>query len=217
MSAALPALLLGIARMGYRGRISERALSSLVAHAEEHGMETVLEWIRDDSGLLEAPSWQFYPYFSFTSFRKPRSLLDRRHVMPSVNKAILIGHLGRDPEVRYTESGTAVANFSIATTDRWTDATSGEKKERTEWHRIVAWGKLAEVAGEYLAKGKPVYVEGSLQTREWTDRDGNKRYTTEVRAQRMQLLYGREGAQAVPASLAGEEPLPAAHDEDVPF
>jgi single-strand DNA-binding protein len=101
--------------------------------------------------------------------------------MASVNKVILVGNLGRDPEVRYTTSGTAVANFTMATTDRWNDQ-SGERKERTEWHRIVVWAKQAEIVGEYLRKGRQVYVEGSLQTREWTDREGNKRYTPEVRA-----------------------------------
>jgi single-strand DNA-binding protein len=114
--------------------------------------------------------------------------------MASVNKVILLGNLGRDPEVRFTQGGTPVANFTMATTDRWSDP-SGEKKEKTEWHRIVVWGKQAEIAGEYLRKGRPVFVEGSLQTREWTDRDGNKRYTTEVRAQRLQLL-GRPTIEA---------------------
>ena len=107
--------------------------------------------------------------------------------MASVNKVILIGNLGRDPEIRYTPGGSPVANFTMATTERWTDP-NGEKKEKTEWHRIVVWGKQAEIAAEYLRKGRQVYIEGSLQTREWTDRDGNKRYTTEVKAQRLQLL-----------------------------
>ena len=120
--------------------------------------------------------------------------------MASVNKAILIGNLGRDPEVRHTAGGIPVANFTMATTDRWNDAVSGEKKERTEWHRIVVWGKQAEIAGEYLRKGRQVYVEGSLQTREWTDREGNKRQTTEIRAQRFQML-GRPGE-------SGDSPAP---------
>jgi len=111
--------------------------------------------------------------------------------MAGVNKVILIGNLGRDPEVRYTASGQPVANFTMATTERWNDA-AGERKERTEWHRIVVWGKQAEIAGEYLRKGRQVYVEGSLQTREWTDREGNKKQTTEVTAQRFQML-GRQG------------------------
>jgi|SRR5215831_14309805 len=144
--------------------------------------------------------------------------------MASVNKVILIGNLGRDPEVRYTQGGSAVANFTMATTDTWQDP-SGEKKERTEWHRIVVWGKQAEIVGEYLRKGRPVYVEGSLQTREWTDREGNKRYTTEVRAQRIQFL-GRpddRGAQAQsgPAPVAAEdsgEPGGGGYSEDdIPF
>ena len=118
--------------------------------------------------------------------------------MASVNKVILIGNLGRDPELRYTASGTPVANFTMATSERWTDA-SGEKKERTEWHRIVVWAKQAEIVGEYLRKGKQVYIEGSLQTRDWTDREGNKRYTTEVRAQRVQMLGKPDDRQTVTA------------------
>ena len=140
--------------------------------------------------------------------------------MASVNKVILLGNLGRDPEVRFTQGGTPVANFTMATTDRWNDP-SGEKKEKTEWHRIVVWGKQAEIAGEYLKKGRPVFVEGSLQTREWTDRDGNKRYTTEVRAQRLQLLgrpddRGGSGGGAAPAEDAGE-PAGSFAEDDIPF
>ena len=112
--------------------------------------------------------------------------------MASVNKVILVGNLGRDPEVRYTQSGQAVANFTLATTDRWTDKQTGEKQERTEWHRIVVWGKQAELARDYLSKGKQLYVEGRLQTREWEDRDGNKRQTTEVVCQNFQFLGRRE-------------------------
>ena len=139
--------------------------------------------------------------------------------MASVNKVILLGNLGRDPEVRFTQGGTPVANFTMATTDRWSDP-SGEKKEKTEWHRIVVWGKQAEIAGEYLKKGRPVFVEGSLQTREWTDREGNKRYTTEVRAQRLQLL-GRPddrgaSAGAAPAEETGE-PSGGFAEDDIPF
>lgn len=107
-----------------------------------------------------------------------------------VNKCILIGNLGADPEVRYTPSGQAVANFRIATSENWTDR-EGQKQERTEWHRIVAWGKLAELAGEYLSKGRQVYIEGRLQTRQWDDREGQKRYTTEIVAQNMTFLGGR--------------------------
>ena len=134
--------------------------------------------------------------------------------MASVNKVILIGNLGRDPEVRHTTGGTAVANFTMATTERWNDP-SGERKERTEWHRIVLWAKQAEVAGEYLRKGQQVYIEGSLQTREWTDRDGNKRYTTEVRGQRMMML-GKAGGDRQPVETpAGGD---AAYvEDDVPF
>jgi single-strand DNA-binding protein len=111
--------------------------------------------------------------------------------MASVNKVILIGNLGADPEVRYTQSNQAVANFRIATTDTWTDR-EGQKQERTEWHNIVAWAKLGEICGQYLKKGKQVYVEGRLQTRQWEDKDGGKRYTTEIVATTMQML-GRPG------------------------
>ncbi|HVE86479.1 MAG TPA: single-stranded DNA-binding protein [Myxococcales bacterium] len=111
-----------------------------------------------------------------------------------VNKVILIGNLGRDPEVRFTPSGQAVANFTIATNESWTDK-QGQKQERTEWHRIVVWGKLAELCGEYLSKGRQAFVEGRLQTREWTDKEGKKNYTTEVVAQNVQFLGSRgEGA-----------------------
>jgi single-strand DNA-binding protein len=108
----------------------------------------------------------------------------------SVNKVILIGHLGADPEVRYTPSGTPVANFRIATGESWTDK-QGQRQERTEWHRIVAWNKTAELVGEYLSKGRQVYIEGRLQTRQWDDRDGNKRYTTEIVANQVTFLGGR--------------------------
>jgi single-strand DNA-binding protein len=139
--------------------------------------------------------------------------------MASVNKVILVGNLGRDPEVRYTTSGTPVANFTLATTDRWSDPASGERKERTEWHRIVVWGKQAEIAGEYLRKGKQVYVEGSLQTREWTDREGNKRYTTEIRTLRFQMLGSRddrpiETPQPTPAVAEQEAGY---EEDDIPF
>lgn len=137
--------------------------------------------------------------------------------MASVNKVILLGNLGRDPEIRYTQSGTAVANFTMATSERWNDP-SGEKRERTEWHRIVVWGKQAEIASEYLRKGRQVYIEGSLQTREWTDRDGNKRYTTEVRAQRLQLLGRPDDRQNAPAAAEEEVAEPGGYSEDdIPF
>ena len=112
--------------------------------------------------------------------------------MASVNKAILIGNLGRDPELRHTNNGTPVCEFSIATSDRWQDK-SGETQERTEWHRIIVWGRQGENAARYLSKGRSVYVEGRIQTREWTDKDGNKRYTTEIVANTVQFLGGRDG------------------------
>ena len=107
-----------------------------------------------------------------------------------VNKVILIGNLGKDPEVRFTPSGQAVANFNIATNESWMDK-SGQKQERTEWHKIVVWGKLGELCGEYLSKGRQCYIEGRLQTREWTDKEGKKNYTTEIVAQNVQFLGGR--------------------------
>lgn len=110
--------------------------------------------------------------------------------MRGVNKVILVGNLGRDPEIRYTRDGTAVANLNLATTETWNDA-QGQRQERTEWHRVVAFGKLAEIAKEYLSKGRQVYIEGRLQTRSWDDKDGNKRYTTEVKADQMVMLGGR--------------------------
>jgi len=113
--------------------------------------------------------------------------------MASVNKVILIGNLGRDPEVRYTPNGSAVCNISLATTRNWKSKESGERQEETEWHRVVFYDRLAEIAGEYLKKGRPVYVEGRLKTRKWTDKDGAEKYTTEIIATEMQLLGGREG------------------------
>lgn len=113
--------------------------------------------------------------------------------MASVNKVIIVGNLGRDPEMRSFPSGDRVANVTIATTDRWKDKTSGEMKEATEWHRVVFNGRLAEIAGEYLRKGSQVYVEGSLRTRKWTDKDGVEKYTTEIRADEMKMLGKREG------------------------
>ena len=120
--------------------------------------------------------------------------------MAGINKVILVGRLGRDPEVRYTPDGAAVANFSIATSEEWKDKTTGEKKERTEWHRIVAFRKLGEICGEYLSKGKQVYVEGRLQTRSW-EKDGVTRYTTEIVAYDVQFLGGRDSA------ISDEPPL----------
>jgi single-strand DNA-binding protein len=111
----------------------------------------------------------------------------------SVNKVILVGRLGQNPEVRYTPSGAAVANFSVATNESWSDK-SGQKQERTEWHKVVVWGKLAELCSQYLAKGRQVYLEGRLQTRQWQDKDGQTKYTTEVQAQTVQFLGGQAGA-----------------------
>ncbi len=140
-----------------------------------------------------------------------------------INKAILVGNLGRDPEIRYTASGMAVANFSIATTDRWKDKSSGEMKERTEWHKIVAWGKLGEICGEYLSKGRQVYIEGRIQTREWQDKDGNKRYTTEIVANEMKMLGSKDSGSgqsaAGPAAIPEYTGPPLAEDKDdeIPF
>jgi single-strand DNA-binding protein len=124
-----------------------------------------------------------------------------------VNKVILIGHLGADPSMRYTQSGTPVAQFNMATTERYNDR-NGERQERTEWHRVVVWSKLAEICNQYLKKGKQVYIEGRLQTRQWEDQSGNKRYTTEVVANQMQML-GRAGDSAadVPAQEFSPDPV----------
>jgi single-strand DNA-binding protein len=133
-----------------------------------------------------------------------------------INKAILIGNLGADPEMRYTQSGTAVANFNIATTETWVK--DGNKEERTEWHRIVAFARLGEICGEYLSKGSKVYIEGRIQTRQWDDKDGVKRYTTEIVAREMKMLSPKnQGSQD--GSFSHEEP-PVAEPvmgEDVPF
>ncbi len=141
--------------------------------------------------------------------------------MAGVNKVILVGHLGRDPELRYTQNGQAVANFSLATSESYAKR-DGEREERTEWHRIVAWGRLAEICAEYLSKGRQVYIEGRIQTREWEDREGEKRRTTEIVAREMQML-GRRGE----TSETSEEPRSAAGsasdsntpppDDDIPF
>jgi single-strand DNA-binding protein len=159
--------------------------------------------------------------------------------MASVNKVIIVGNLGRDPETRYMPNGDAVTNVAVATTESWKDKQSGEKKELTEWHRITFYRKLAEVAGQYLKKGSQVYVEGRLQTRKWTDKDGNERYTTEIIADTMQMLGGRQGmgggaapsedeysqAPARPASAGATASRPASRpapnfsdmDDDIPF
>jgi len=143
--------------------------------------------------------------------------------MGSVNKVILVGNLGRDAELRYTPSGAAVLNFSIATTETWKDKATNEKKEATEWHKVVLWGRVAESLNEYLVKGKQVYVEGRLQTRQWEDKEGQKRYTTEVRGDRVVLL-GSAGARAgstarseSPESTPSGAERPALTDDDIPF
>jgi len=145
--------------------------------------------------------------------------------MASVNKVILVGNVGRDPELRYTQGGQPVASFSIATNERFKDK-DGNWKDRTEWHRIVAWARLAEVCGEYLRKGSPVYVEGRIQTRDWEDKEGNKRQTTEIVIQTMQMLGRRgEGGGATGGDdrgrggpMGGDEPMPAGGgDDEIPF
>lgn len=141
--------------------------------------------------------------------------------MASVNKVILIGNLGNDPEVKFTPSGTAVTNFSLATNEVWNNK-DGNREERTEWHRIVCWARTAELCGEYLSKGRPVYLEGRLQTREWEDKEGKKRYTTEIVAQTVKFLGGRgEAPQSQPkvaAAGGGAEPAEAIKvDDDIPF
>ncbi|WP_341676653.1 single-stranded DNA-binding protein [Niveibacterium sp. SC-1] len=119
--------------------------------------------------------------------------------MASVNKVILVGNLGADPETRYAPSGDAICNIRIATTDTWRDKASGDRKEATEWHRVVFFGKLAEIAGQYLRKGSQVYVEGSLRTRKWQDKDGRDQYTTEIRADEMKMLGSRQGGGDAPS------------------
>jgi single-strand DNA-binding protein len=135
--------------------------------------------------------------------------------MASVNKVILIGNLGRDPELRFTQDGRGVANFTLATNERWSDK-QGNDQERTEWHRIVVWGKQAETCAQYLQKGRSVYVEGRLQTRDWEDKEGHKRQTTEVVAQRVQFLGGRGNG-----GPRGDTPSPPGSEgqggDDIPF
>lgn len=129
--------------------------------------------------------------------------------MAGINKAILIGNLGRDPELRRTQNGTSVASFSLATTERWNDR-SGEKKDRTEWHNIVAWGKLADLANQYLKKGRSVYIEGRITSRSWDDKDGNKRYRTEIVANQIQFLGSPAGVGS--GELPPSEPAQDAFD-----
>ena len=144
--------------------------------------------------------------------------------MAGINKVIIVGNLGKDPEVTYVPSGAAVAKFSVATSETWKDKTSGEKKERTEWHRIVAWDKLGEICGKYLSKGRQVYVEGKLQTHSYDDKEGVKRYVTEIIAQDVQFLGGKGDASDAARSGGGpsqREPAggrgPAGGDDDIPF
>lgn len=131
-----------------------------------------------------------------------------------MNKAMIIGNLGNDPELRYTQNSTPVATFSVATSERWKDS-DGNKQERTDWHRVVAWGKLAEVCGEHLNKGDKVFIEGKSQTRKWEDNDGNTRYTTEINARELEMLGGgnNDSGNADSSSPDQEPPVP----EDVPF
>jgi single-strand DNA-binding protein len=152
--------------------------------------------------------------------------------MGSVNKVILVGNLGRDAELRYTPGGAPVATLNIATTEVWNDKASGQKQEKTEWHRVVLWGKSAESLSEYLTKGKQIYVEGRLQTRKWQDKDGNDKYSTEIRSDRIVLLSGGGGGggarvqrpAAVGAHAGGGdhmepmgEPVSELTDDDIPF
>ena len=146
--------------------------------------------------------------------------------MASVNKVILVGNLGRDPELRYTQSGQAVVNFTLATNENYTKK-SGEREERTEWHRIIAWARTAELCAEYLAKGRTVYVEGRLQTREWEAKEGQKRRTTEIVAQTVQFLGGRGGSSGGGSGGGEQRPsggqttagssAPPPPDDDIPF
>ena len=137
--------------------------------------------------------------------------------MAGVNKAILIGNLGRDPELRYTQNGQAVANFTLATSENW-NTREGQREERTEWHRIVAWGKTAELCAQYLSKGRTVYIEGRIQTREWEDKEGQKRRTTEIVANTVQFLGGPRGAgggrDSAPSPDGPQDPPPG---DDIPF
>jgi len=141
-----------------------------------------------------------------------------------INKVILVGHLGKDPETRYMPSGGAVTNIRVATSESWKDKTSGDQQERTEWHNVAMFGRLAEIAAEYLRKGSQVYIEGSLRTRKWQDKEGRDRWTTEIIANEMQMLGGRPDAgaparAAAPAAAAaagGAGPMPD-FDDDIPF
>ena len=144
--------------------------------------------------------------------------------MASVNKVILVGNLGADPENRFAPSGDAICNISVATTESWKDKQTGEKKEATEWHRVGFFGKLAEIAGQYLRKGSQVYIEGSLRTRKWQDKNGQDRYTTEIRGDVMKMLGGKPEGQQQPAAPRQQTqqrqqsaPPAGAFDDDIPF
>ena len=146
--------------------------------------------------------------------------------MASINRATIIGNVGRDPELRYSAAGAAVCNITIATSRQWKSKDSGEKVEETEWHRVVFYDRLAEIAGEYLKKGRSVYVEGRLKTRKWTDKDGVERYTTEIVAENMQMLGGRDDGERTAPPAQRQAPKPAARSsadafadmpDDVPF
>lgn len=141
-----------------------------------------------------------------------------------INKVILVGHLGADPETRYMPSGSAVTNLRVATSESWKDKTSGEQQERTEWHRVAMFGRLAEIAAEYLRKGSQIYIEGSLRTRKWQDKDGGDRWSTEVIANEMQMLGGRSDASAPARSGSSASPAPNQEsgppdefNDDIPF
>ncbi|MBD63026.1 MAG: single-stranded DNA-binding protein [Gammaproteobacteria bacterium] len=141
-----------------------------------------------------------------------------------VNKVILVGNLGQKPEIRYTQTNTAVATLSVATSESWKDKDSGEQREKTEWHRVVFFGKLAEIAEQYLDKGSQLYVEGKLQTRKWQDKDGNDRYTTEILGNEMNMLGGKQASsggdaydQSQPAAEQVDSQDSRISDEDIPF
>ena len=138
-----------------------------------------------------------------------------------INKVILVGNLGKDPDMRYTAGGDAVANLSIATSESWNDNQTGEKKEKTEWHRVVFFRRIAEVCGEYLKKGSSIYIEGSLRTRDWEDDQGNKRYTTEIIGREMQMLGGRRSEDSMDQSpqMSNPNTQPGAGlvDDEIPF
>lgn len=141
--------------------------------------------------------------------------------MASVNKAIIVGNIGKDPDVRYSASGDAMCNITVATSENWKDKATGEKKELTEWHRISFFGKLAEIAGQYLKKGSQVYVEGSIRTRKWTDKEGQERYTTEIRGDEMKMLGGKSESQQEQRQTPKQPNKTFSHgdelDSDVPF